>query len=900
MGLTENLDLLLTLFRSSYLLEKDSVEFTEDYVVTKVNLLLSIQTSLTLSDVEKQSLINSILAEFEVLQEDGIAILPDYNHEQWYYPQKISNNYFWNRYKRFLTETTDINTEDLENKVLNKVVSFLGNPVFEGSYRRRGLVIGDVQSGKTATYIGLICKAVDAGYKLIILLAGTMENLRKQTQERVDEGFIGFDTFKNELVGVGIYGKNDVTPLSLTSTDNDYTGITDRTTVLQNIDAGIPIIFVIKKNSKILSKLYEGLKSARRGKQINVPVLIIDDEADNASINTNKEDNPTKINESIRKILSICVKCNYVGFTATPFANVFIDPETQDEMLGSDLFPDDFIFAMFPPSNYIGAKKYFVENNVRNVVDITDGDLSYFQHTKDWHGPFPFQSFYDAIITFVLANVIRDIKGDLSKHRTMLINASRFSRVHYEIQNSVDEYLRLLKNSIVLNIHKSSDEYLQNKVINRIHTVWSKQYPHDITWEEVAKQIETSIASIYSVVVNSTSRNKLVYGKDKAERVIAIGGIALSRGLTLEGLIVSYFYRNTCTFDVLMQMGRWFGYRKGYADYCRVYIPVKSREWYREIAESIENLKSDMKLMVEKKLTPKDFGIRVRNDSDELGITSRSKMKSTFKKDEFREYYGNVFEAPYITDDEIQNKKHVEAVFSMAKQLTNRDYNQIHPYFRDVSKSTILLLLEQLSFSRLNNNFDVNQISRYIKDSNYPLFDVLFMEGESENSLPVVDNLSVNLLRRTFDVKVDKIDPSKKIIRSSGQRTRVGGPSDTKIGLTADQILRIKSDERLTETIVNRSRLFMLADRNPVLMIYFIELILDSMGEEARSIASKYNNTDFPLVTFAIGFPNRSLENTGNVVINGHKYIVPYKYDYYNLYGRDVDIEIEQARDVEI
>jgi hypothetical protein len=409
---------------------------------------LSIQPNVTLTDLEYSNLINNIYAEYEIHQDDGIALLPNYGHEDWYDVDKIENNYFWLRYKRFLNETTDIKVEDLESKIINKVVSFLGNPKYEGEFRRRGLVIGDVQSGKTATYIGLISKSVDAGYKLIILLSGTMENLRKQTQERVEEGFIGFDTFKRETVGVGLFGHNDKTPFSLTSTDNDYTGIMDRTTVLQNIEAGIPIIFVIKKNSKVLSKLYEGLKVSRKGKKITSPMLMIDDEADNASINTNKKDSPTKINESIRKILSICEKANYVGFTATPFANVFIDPESEEEMLGSDLFPEDFIFAMFPPSNYVGAKRYFVDNNTKNVVRIKDDNPIFFKHTKEWRGNFPFLSFYDSIITFFLANVIRDYKGDNNKHRTMLINVSRFSNVHYQIQKNVDDFLKILKDSI--------------------------------------------------------------------------------------------------------------------------------------------------------------------------------------------------------------------------------------------------------------------------------------------------------------------------------------------------------------------------------------------------------------------------------------------------------------------
>jgi hypothetical protein len=368
----------------------------------------------------------------------------------------------------------------------------------------------------------------------------------------------------------------------------------------------------------------------------------------------------------------------------------------------------------------------------------------------------------------------------------------------------------------------------------------------------------------------------------------------------MEGLVVSYFYRNTCTFDVLMQMGRWFGYRKGYEEICRVYIPPKSESWYKEIAESIENLKFDMKLMVDKKLSPKDFGIRVRNDSDELGITSRSKMRSTLKRNEFKEFYGNVFEAPYITDDIKQNAKHVNAVKILASKLKNLDSTQIHPYYRDVERKYIIESLNNLTFSRLNSNFDLDQIIRFISESKFELFDVLFMEGESKRIYEITDQLKIRPLSRTFDIKNDKIEKQNQIIRSNGQRTRVGGPADTRIGLTNSQLYRLKNDENLLETSMNKNKIYMLDDRNPLLIVYFIELNEDQRSDHEVIVARKYNNTEYPLVTFAIGIPNlKSSEGINVLQKDGHKYVVPYKYDYYNLYGKDDEIEFEEARDVE-
>ena len=254
----------------------------------------------------------------------------------------------------------------------------VGNPKSENNFLKRGLIIGDVQSGKTSTYIGLMCKAADAGYKVFILLTGTIESLRRQTQERVEEGFIGIDMSSkdNVRVGVGLDGQ----PLfakALTSRLRDFTGgvNTIADSLANNNQA---VVFVIKKNPTALRNLTEWLiklnADPRTGK-IDEPMLMIDDEADNASINTskNKED-PTTINKLIRELANVFTKSNYVGFTATPFANVFIDPESTEKMETQDLFPEDFIVALPTPNNYVGPTKIFSNDGMfhNQLIFIND------------------------------------------------------------------------------------------------------------------------------------------------------------------------------------------------------------------------------------------------------------------------------------------------------------------------------------------------------------------------------------------------------------------------------------------------------------------------------------------------------------------------------------------------
>lgn len=269
------------------------------------------------------------------------------------------------------------NLHDLTDMVLERIE----DPNRPDKWDRRGMVVGSVQSGKTANYTGLINKAVDAGYKLVIVLAGIHSNLRSQTQLRIDEGVLGFDTQKsrklnqdNRWVGVGQLPGERLHIHSLTSSaeDGDFNKkIAETIGVMIGSD---PVVLVIKKNSRLLSNLLKwvlhvaGVDDAKTGKRVvrNVPLLLIDDEADNASINTKSrrdenedEDSVSAINGKIREILASFEKSAYVGYTATPFANVFINPEAQTEKHGEDIFPRSFIINVKAPTNYVGPAKVF-------------------------------------------------------------------------------------------------------------------------------------------------------------------------------------------------------------------------------------------------------------------------------------------------------------------------------------------------------------------------------------------------------------------------------------------------------------------------------------------------------------------------------------------------------------
>lgn len=851
-----------------------------------------------------------ILSIYEIKQEEGEALLSDYEHVDWYPRPNDQSRPFWDRYYSYLCKKNP-EFASKENKLgfnTDAITNLLGDPKSSDPFGVRGLVMGDVQSGKTATYIGLICKAVDAGYKVIILLTGTTESLRRQTQSRVDEGFIGFNSEGQYPVGVG---KSSALPYprAMTSTQSDYTGsnIDKNTSAAISRFDNIPLVFVCKKNTKVLGKIVAGLRSLNTSsmrKTIDAPLLLIDDEADNASINTNKpEEDPTAINRNIRTLLKLFRQSSYVGFTATPFANVFITPNNEEEMIGDDLFPKHFIYSLKAPDNYVGPVDLFTTTGRchKDLVfledDVENSSLFSHSHKKDWDGDRLFPSFYESIIAFCLANTIRDFRNDgENTHRSMLINMSRFIAVQKKIETITNDYLDIIRNTLKVFGKMPASQAECDPMIAEIHRVWVKHYQDKVEkeWEEVLPAIYKSISPIKVVVVNSQSASKLDYDSFKAKglRVIAIGGLALSRGLTLEGLMTSYFYRNTSTYDVLMQMGRWFGYRKGYEDIMRIWIPPVSAKWYREIAEAIAELRKDITRMIALKKTPLEFGIRVRNDSDELGITALNKMRNAIDRIErtTTDFYGRVFETTYLASDPQQTENNWSLVDELSLHLPLRDENVSKPYFRNIPKKYIIDLLKRLIIPGISIQFDREQLIRFVSENNDPKldsWDILFASrdksdvDEENNNVPVrpvvlKNGLLINPLRRTCFLTNDGS------VAVSGSRRRLGS-RHTRFGLTKEE--REKAENGRDPVHGTTDETYMAIDRNPLLIIYAITPDFrnqdhgGSLAWENYELLRKSERRSYP--GFSIGIPT----TTNQQVRESHQYKVNRDADYYRKAG---------------
>lgn len=626
-------------------------------------------------DVDK---LKAELRHMFAVEIDAATILDDHDpaaHVEWLTQQRGEIKWrFWQRYMTYLERDfgmppSVVNSVD---ELTNKILGRLEEPSRQGPWDRRGMVVGSVQSGKTANYIGLICKAVDAGYRLIIVLAGIHSNLRAQTQLRIDEGVLGFDTQKsrrlnadNRWVGVGTHG--DKLPiLSLTSSaeDGDFSKrVADN---IGGVLGGDPVVLVVKKNAYLLKNLLAWVKSTM-GTDIpgtkekiikSVPLLLIDDEADNASINTNNKkaasettqaagaNDPTAINARIRGILQAFEKSAYVGYTATPFANIFINPSAQHEKLGDDIFPRSFIINVKPPTNYVGPVKVFGLqgdpdsdippepglNITRPIIDFVGPSMFPPKHKKD-HKPTELPaSLRQAIRCFILVCAARRARGQVRVHNSMLVHVTRFVDVQNDVVALVNDELLPLQRRL-----QFGDGARRPTVQEELRALWEKEFVpvtaefSEYTsppWADVERELHPAAAKITVKPINGLAGEALDYKEHEKEglSVIAVGGDKLSRGLTLEGLSVSYFLRTSQMYDTLMQMGRWFGYRKGYLDLCRLFTTQQLLDWYRHIALADVELRREFDYMVAANRTPKDYGLRVRTHPDGMLITAVNKM----------------------------------------------------------------------------------------------------------------------------------------------------------------------------------------------------------------------------------------------------------------------------------
>ena len=741
------------------------------------------------------------------------AIVDAEDFRPWLHDARINGkirDFYWGRYRKFLNlKGLPKSVIDATDEVTDRVLDRLGDPRNRSPWSRRGMVVGHVQSGKTANYTGLICKAADAGYRLIVVIAGIHNNLRNQTQARIDEGFIGRDTGRlahankaqrQKVIGVGQFDQREF-PVSLTNTLRDFNKATATTNTSQIGQYNVPVVLVIKKNSSTLKNLLEWLKehSVHQGTQmVSQPMLLIDDEADNASINTAyARDEVTRINGQIRELLSLFHRSCYVGYTATPFANIFIDPDTDDETLKQDLFPRHFIIGLDAPSNYFGAQKVFLDARERHVRLIDDNeDILPMKHKIDHPVDVLPESLIRAVHAFIVARTIRNIRGQQAAHASMLINASRFTDVQGRLRTRVADVVDRVRDAVAVDGAKGKAA-LRNPEIAAMHAVWESEFAEaeGADWPNVQARLHEVLVAARVVEVNASKRSQpLDYdqGGEHGVTVIAIGGFSLSRGLTLEGLTISYFMRNSMMYDTLMQMGRWFGYRPGYEDLCRIWIPADGVGWYAHIHEAMDDLQTQLKRMELAKATPEQFGLAVRSHPESLIVTARNKMGTGREFPMKVGLAGKLVETTRIrTDcDQLDRNRQAGRALAAAIKASGRAPQPLSrgTLFSNVLVGLIRDFLRAFRADASDPLTDPRLIADYIDaraDTELREWDVLFASAQKADATPA-DLSGIGM--RAFGRSVGEPDLRQGVLAISGTSRRVGSPGDERVGLTKEQI----------------------------------------------------------------------------------------------------------------
>lgn len=849
-----------------------------------------------------------LLAEVKV-PIDPVTILADSSvkDKKWFTNLKKDKGHlfeYWRRYSDYLNHKPSWTLDAIADidESTDAVLNFLADPSLGIKQDVHGLAFGYVQSGKTAHYLGVLNKAADAGYKIIIVLAGIHNNLRSQTQIRLEEEFLGYDVRgvaddAQNAIGVGVGQSVSYHLQALTSREEK--GDFNKTKAGTSINP--PFVVVTKKNASVLNQLIKYLgnlpvtSTDEKGKKrftADYPLLVIDDEADQASLNTKdcfnadgsyKDDfNPTTINRHIRRLLGLFDCYSYIGYTATPFANIFIPPKVDSKKFGKDLFPKDFIVNIPRPKNYIGALEYFGLTDGDDTIkamplfrEIEKGKEYLGKGTKkdDPVGPIP-DELKKALKTFVVSVAIRNLRGQFAKPNSMLIHIVRFKGQQNIIKKKVEKYFT----EEIYNFIKNGDPEIELE----LKELWKSDYVDttqqmreefpqymngiaDVTWDEVYKEITRFIRSkeyaIYSI--NGESSDTLIYENHKGEpfNVIVIGGDKLARGLTLEGLIVSYFTRSSNTYDTLMQMGRWFGYRPGYIDLCRLYTTKLLHGYFVDISRATEDLVRQIDYMGNVvNQSPLEFGLGVESNPDLL-ITSRNKMRTG--KDMKRDFSAHLSQTRLLDVNKDQFNKNFEAVenliYTMGKPasedtIKSKVYKRIgsHFYWFDVSGYDVSQFLESYKTSASATRANSKYMADYIKDQT-------LAGGLTSWTVCLINYKAEG--RKPFCI-ADLKDVGAGLTRANAQYTDGEETCDIHTLLSKDQeyldyesnqeFRKMQSDGARAEEIRKKTR----SRKNGLLLLYPIGNV-GPLTEEMDRTGSK---TPFG---FAVVFPDR--QGKGNI-----------------------------------
>lgn len=555
---------------------------------------------------------------------DPQALVDLANTQGYWYAGSRQDDIFWPGLRGQLGDDLKDDALASVGDASNKVLQLMRPPGAE-KFATRGLVLGYVQSGKTTNFMAVISKAADVGYRLFIVLSGITDNLRSQTQERLQDKLVGHLTDQWYL---------------LTSLDSDFFSPANAGFLLGNEDHRL--LAVVKKNPYRLRRLKRWLDSAGPATLHRCPILVIDDEADQASIDVGVRGRTSKINGLIRQILDK-PKAAYIAYTATPFANLLIDPKES-----GDLYPRDFVVDLPRPEGYFGPEQVFgrepltqeeADSGFMDGLDVIrhvpPDDVPLVQPPRgrgavhSWEASMA-PTLDEAICWFVLSTSARRARGVGNPHATMLIHTSMLAAAHQKLAEPVRDLLALLRRR-----RREDDSTLREQM----RTQWEDERTRlpeleaglpAVGFDAVWHGLPDVLNRVTVVIDDYLSDQRLSYTPGDPATAVVIGGNTLSRGLTLEGLCCSYFVRSASAYDTLLQMGRWFGYRAGYGEFMRMWMTSDLEQWFFDLARVEEEVRRDIRRYADERLRPSQLAVRIRSHPV-MAITAAAKMRAAVK-----------------------------------------------------------------------------------------------------------------------------------------------------------------------------------------------------------------------------------------------------------------------------
>lgn len=580
-----------------------------------------------------------------------------------------------------------------------RIVGLLEHPK-TADFQTKGLVLGHIQSGKTTNYTAAIAKAADRGYRFFVVLAGIHNELRRQTQSRLAQQLVE---------------PNKPFWHQLTKEEHDFVPPANAPAFFSKYSKQA-VLCVIKKNAVILRKFIAWLEDAGMALD-QISALVIDDEADQAAVATKT------INPLIRKVLDVLPRAGYIGYTATPFANLLIDPSA------GDLYPKDFVVDLEKPPGYFGTEVIFGRQPL-DGEDPLDGDDGYdmvrivpddevpdvrplTKHEVDGFAPHVGGELERAVRWFWLATAARRVRGGGVSHSTMLIHTSVRVPVHRSFRNPLEDMAQRTSRR-----WSAGDEALRNELQaqwqNEIARVPASEFGEiPVTFDELAGELGDVFEATRIVLDNSASSDRLDY-RDGRQTAIAVGGNTLSRGLTLEGLISSYFVRSSTAYDTLLQMGRWFGYREGYADLPRVWMTQELRQWFADLAGVEAEIRTDVARYMSEDEDPLTFAVRIRCHPA-LNVTAAAKMRDAVQVS--GAYGGMRVQTRYFkADDDEWLAGNKRAALRLVEQAArDGEPEGSKPLWRDVPAASVLDFLASYRIHDLSADSSPGLLSGYIE-----------------------------------------------------------------------------------------------------------------------------------------------------------------------------------------